>query len=154
VRHKRLVIFSSSAWYEATGKKRPHSPAGDNSAHSDNVREPASKGAGTTLFWLVRHLTEYAEKRRKKERQELEEEQETDGKEIMKKSQSAMYPIPGRLLILIVPQPSMLITPSVSSSHLVTHPSVTFLPHLRLQEFCEIEHHEQGQEAAPKAKSS
>src|SRR6266446_8569290 len=92
-----------------------HSPARDNSAGNNNVREPASKGASTTVFWLVRHLTEYADKQHKKKQQELEEEQETDGKEIMKNSQSGMYPIPGRLLILIVPQLSMLITPSVSS---------------------------------------
>ena len=103
-----------SAWYEATGRKQPHSPAGDELAHNNNVQEPASKGAGTPVLWLVRYLTGCAEKRRKKERQELEEEQERDGEEIMKKSQSDVYSIPGRLLILIVPQLSMLIVPSVS----------------------------------------
>ena len=95
MRHKHLVNFSLSAWYEATGRKRPHSPAGDESARNNNVREPASKGAGTPVLWLVRYLTGCAEKRRKKERQELEEEQESDGEEIMKKSQSDVYSIPG-----------------------------------------------------------
>jgi hypothetical protein len=91
-----LVIFSFSAWYEATGRKRPHSPAGDSeSAHNNNVREPVSKGAGTPVLWLVRYLTGCAEKRHKKEQlQELDKEQESDGEEITKKS--GVYSIPGR----------------------------------------------------------
>lgn len=125
VRHKHWVIFPLSAWYEATRRKRPHSPAGDESVRNNNVREPASKGAGTPVLWLVRYLTGYAEKRRKKEQQELEDEQESNGEEITKKSQSGVYSIPGRLLILIliIPQLSTLIAP-VSPLTLPTLPHV------------------------------
>ena len=103
VRHKHWVIFPLSAWYEATGRKRPHSPARDESVRNNNVCEPASKGVGTPVLWLVRYLTGCAEKWRKKEQQELEAEQESDGEETTKKSQRGVYSIPGHLLILIVP---------------------------------------------------
>jgi hypothetical protein len=81
---------------------------------NNNIREPASKGADTPVLWLVRHLTHCAEKQCKKEQQELEEEQENDGEEITKKSKHGVYSIPGRLLIIIVPQVSILLVPSVS----------------------------------------
>ena len=99
-----------------TGKKRPHSPGGDNSENNDNsTQEPVSKGTGTPALCLVRHLTYCTEKQHKKAQQELKEEQESDGEGTTKRSKSDVHPVPDCLLILIVSQASapMLIVPSI-----------------------------------------
>ena len=160
-----MVKFLSSAWYEATGKKRPHSPGGDDSEHNDNsTREAVSKGTGTpaSALCLVRHLTYYAEKWRKKAQQELEEEEESDGEGTTKRSQSDVHPVPDCLLISNsltgirtnvdrAQRPSL-----VFSSRLVTDPSLDSPSPFRCQEICESEHNKQGRqelEAAPKTKT-
>ena len=88
------------------------------------------------MLCLVRHLTYCAEKQRKKAQQEVEEEQESDGKGTMKKSQSDVHPIPDCLLILIVPQASAptLIVPSVRplSFLLILSLIPSLFPHLIL----------------------